>query len=263
MTNFQQIKLGLKSYSKAFAFIFKNKLAWTFLIPVLLNIILFAVVQNYILDLIDYVKTFTGEWSLIKDSEFWTSTLSIVAGFFIEILFFIAFAYLGGYVVLIIMSPLLSYISERTEQILTGNDYDFNFAYLIKDTLRGIIMAIRNMFIELGFLLLAFIVGFIPVIGWFAAIFLFFISAYFYGFSFIDYYNERQRLSIKESTTLVKKYKWIAISNGGVFALTLFIPFLGSYLVLFVAIISVVAATLAITETGAYQTTSNSDYTRG
>jgi len=253
MTNFQQIKLGLKSYSRAFSFIFKNKLGWTFLVPIVLNIILFAVAQNYIIELIDYVKNFVEEWSLIKDSEFWSGAVSVVIGFFIEILFFLAFAYLGGYIVLIIMSPLLSYISERTEQVLTGNDYGFNFGHLVKDTIRGIIMALRNMLIELGFLILAFIVGFIPVIGWFAAIFLFFISAYFYGFSFIDYYNERQRLTIKESAALVKKHKGIAISNGGVFALSLLIPFCGSYLALFVAILSVVAATLAMTDAKAYK----------
>lgn len=253
MTNFQQIKLGLKSYGKAFSFIFKNKLGWTFLIPVVLNILLFAVAQNYIIELIDYIKSFVEEWSFIKDSDFLSGAMSVVLGFFIEILFFIAFAYLGGYIVLIIMAPLLSYISEKTEQILTGNDYGFNFGYLIKDTLRGIIMAIKNMIIEIGFLILAFILGFIPIIGWFAAIALFFISAYFYGFSFIDYNNERQRLTVKESTAMVKKYKGIAISNGGVFAVSLLIPFCGSYLALFVAILSVVAATLAMTEANAYE----------
>ncbi|RLD72154.1 MAG: hypothetical protein DRJ10_18880, partial [Bacteroidetes bacterium] len=115
MTNFHQIKLGLKSYNQAFSFIFKNKLGWTFLIPVVLNILLFAVAQNNIIELIDYVKGFVESWSLIKDSEFLSGAVSIVVGFFIEILFFIAFAYLGGYIVLMIMSPLLSYISERTE----------------------------------------------------------------------------------------------------------------------------------------------------
>ncbi len=253
MTNFKQIKLGLKSYGKAFTFIFKNKLGWTFLIPVILNILLFAVAQNFIIELIDYVKSLIEEWSFIKDSEFLGSAMSIVAGFFIEILFFIAFAYLGGYIVLMVMAPLLSYISEKTEKVLTGNDYGFNFVYLIKDTLRGIIIAIRNMFVEVGFLIMAFILGFIPVIGWIAAIFLFFISAYYYGFSFIDYNNERQRLTIKESTALVKKYKGIAISNGAVFAVSLLIPFCGTYLALFVAILSVVAATLAMTEANAYE----------
>ena len=253
MNNFQQIKLGLKSYSQAFSFIFKNKLGWTLLIPVILNIILFAVAQNYIIELIDYIKGFVEDWSLIKDSEFLNGAVSVIVGFFIEVLFFIAFAYLGGYIVLMIMSPLLSYISERTEQILTGNDYRFNLGNLVKDTFRGIIMAIRNMLIELVFLGFALIIGFIPFIGWIGAILLFFISAYFYGFSFIDYYNERQRLKIKESATLVKKYKGIAISNGGVFALSLLIPFCGAYLALFVALFSVVAATIAMTEAEAYR----------
>jgi len=248
MTNLQQAKLGLKSYNKAFSFIFKNKMGWTFLVPIVLNILLFALAQNFILDLIDYIKNLVGEWSAVQDSSFWQLTTSFAAGFLVEIIFFIVFAYLGGYLALMIMSPLLSYISEKTEKILTGNDYEFNFGYLIKDTIRGIIMAIRNMLIELFFLILAVIIGFIPVIGLFAAILLFFVSAYFYGFSFIDYYNERKRLSIKQSTEIVRKHKGLAISNGGVFALSLLVPFCGSYLVLFVSIISVVAATMAMVE---------------
>lgn len=248
MTNLQQAKLGLKSYNKAFSFIFKNKMGWTFLVPIVLNILLFALAQNFIIDLIDYVKTIVGEWSAVQDLTFWQAAASFAAGFLIEIIFFIVFAYLGGYVALMIMSPLLSYISEKTEKILTGNDYEFNFGYLIKDSIRGIIMAIRNMLIELFFLILAIIIGFIPVIGLFAAVLLFFISAYFYGFSFIDYYNERKRLSIKRSAAMVRKHKGLAISNGGVFALSLLIPFCGSYLVLFVSVISVVAATMAMVQ---------------
>ena len=69
MNNFQQIKLGLKSYSQAFSFIFKNKLGWTLLIPVILNIILFAVAQNYIIELINYIKGFVEDWSLMTQSS--------------------------------------------------------------------------------------------------------------------------------------------------------------------------------------------------
>ena len=247
-TNIQQAKLSIKAYSKAFSFIFKNKMGWTFLVPIVLNILLFVLAQNFIIDLIDYVKSTVSQWSAVQDSAFWQATASITAGFLIEIIFFVVFAYLGGYVALMIMSPLLSHISEKTEQILTGNEYEFNFGYLIKDTVRGIIMAIRNMLIETFFLILAIIIGFIPVVGLFAAIFLFFISAYFYGFSFIDYYNERRRLTIKQSAALVREHKGLAISNGGIFALSLLIPFCGSYLALFIAILSVVAATMSMVE---------------
>lgn len=248
MSNLQQATLGLKTYGKAFSFIFKNKMGWTFLVPVLLNVLLFALAQNFIIDLIDYVKSILGEWSAVQDATFWQTAASITSGFFIEIIFFVIFAYLGGYVALIIMSPLLSYISEKTEKLLTGNDYEFNFGYLIKDTFRGIVMAIRNMLIETFFLILAIIIGFIPIIGFFAAVLLFFVSAYFYGFSFIDYFNERQRLSVKQSVALARKHKGLAISNGGVFALSLLVPFCGSYLALFVAIVSVVAVTIAMVD---------------
>ena len=68
----------------------------------------------------------------------------------------------------------------------------------------------------------------------------------FYGFSFIDYTNERRRLSVKQSVAFIRQNKGVAVTNGAVFSLLLMIPFCGYSLAGFGAIISVVAATLAI-----------------
>ena len=90
-----------------------------------------------------------------------------------------------------------------------------------------------------------FLLSFIPVIGFFTGITLFIISAYFYGFAFIDYTNERRRLTVKQSVHFIRENKGMAVGNGVVFALAMFIPFCGTTIAGFVAIVSVVAATIS------------------
>ncbi len=248
MTVSQQIKTGLSAYGKAFHFIFKNKMGWTLIVPFVLSILIFAIAQSYINELSDYLKNLSTNWDFIQNSAFWGDVFKGLISFITEIVFLIAFAYFGGYIVLIIMSPFLSYLSEKTEQIISGKEYKFKFKQLITDTFRGIFMALRNLFIETLIIIPAFFLSFIPFVGLLATAFMFLISAYFYGFSFIDYINERQRLSVKESAKMVRNYKWIAIANGSIFALPLIIPLIGSQISIFVSIFSVVAATIAILE---------------
>ena len=252
MTRSQQIGLGLKTFGQATGFIFRNKLGWTFLVPVALNILLFIGGQALVIDLISSLKSTIFDWIKLDQGNFWGGLLGGFVAVLTEVLFFFLFAYLAGYLIIILMSPLLAYLSEKTEQILTGKTYSTSFSQLIKEILRGILIALRNFIFELFFMALMFIVSFIPVIGWLGTIALFLISAYFYGFSFIDYNNERQKLTIRDSVSVIRKYRWIAVSNGAIFSIFLLVPFCGAFLSLFVAIVAVVAASLAMHRTNAY-----------
>ena len=62
----------------------------------------------------------------------------------------------------------------------------------------------------------------------------------------MDYANERNKLSIKESVLFVRKNKGFAIGVGGIFSLCFFIPIIGGILASFLAIICVVNATLGV-----------------
>jgi CysZ protein len=99
-----------------------------------------------------------------------------------------------------------------------------------------VLIALRNMIIELGILALVWILGillgfiFPPIMLIYApasAIFLFIVGGYFYGFSTMDYTNERRRMKVGESINFIRTNKGIAISNGMIFSLWLFIPILG------------------------------------
>lgn len=244
---------GFGTYGKALNFIFKNKMQWTFLIPILLNVLFIILginlISNISLLLDGMLKAYLNpdSWEF-WGSEFLANSVGILIKIVLQLLFFFLFAFLGGYVLLIIMSPLLAYISEKTEAILEGKDYPFSWLQLLKDAFRGIIIALRNFVLESIAIIVLFILSFVPLVQLISAPALFLISAYFYGFSFMDYTAERRKMKVKESVSFIRKNKGIAMGNGAPFAFTLLIPVVGVTLSTFIAIISSVAATIAILE---------------
>lgn len=249
MKLFKDFGIGIATYGKAIEFIFSNGLWWFFIFPIILNVLFFF--GGFAA--IDFLTDAVTNWAygVVKgDADFFGAEYvqGFLSGFIwlvFKILFFFVFAYLGGYLVIIFMSPVFSILSEKTEAIITGKKYPFDADQLMRDIARGVLIAFRNLFIELLFIAGVFILSFIPIVGQIAAIFLFFVSSYFYGFSFMDYTIERQRYTISQSVDFIRKNKGVAIANGVLFALFVLIPFCGYTLAGFVAIISVVAATIS------------------
>ena len=243
---------GFRNFFKAIPFIFSHGLWWVFLIPIVLNLILYSSGFALMDSLGDMLGIKIDDW-MKTDSE--SRLMQILPGFLsgfakilIQITFFFIFAYLSGFLILILLSPLFAWLSERTDQLINHTDYPFRLSHFIRDIWRGIVIALRNLLFESGIVILVFIASIIPIINILStpigAAFIFIVSSYFYGFSFMDYTNERVRLSVKESIVLIRKYKGMAIANGALFSIALLIPFLGGI----TAIIASVAATLSMHE---------------
>ena len=252
---FSGIGKGFSDYGPAISFLFKHNLGWFLLVPVAFNILLFAGGFVAIASLSDFLQAEAVSAVSLDGADFFgAQVLSwLLAGtvwLILKILFFFVFAYTGGYIVIILMSPVLAYLSEKTEKILTGKEYPFDIQQLMRDVVRGVLIALRNLLYELLIILGIFILGIIPVIGWLVSLaspfILFFVASYFYGFSFTDYVNERQRLSVKESVQFMKTNKGVITGNGMPFALILLIPFFGLTFSGFFAIIGVVASVISI-----------------
>jgi len=254
MTQTQGFSKGFSNFFKAIPFIFKHGLWWVFIIPLILNIALYISGFELMDYFGDWMNTLIHNW-FTNPTDSWF--MSILPGFLagmakliMQIIFFFAFAYFSGYVLLIILSPLFAWLSEKTDQLVNGNNYPFEWKQFFKDIWRGIILAVRNLLLETGISVFLFIVTFIPVIGQvispLSAIFLFLLSSYFYGFSFMDYTGERKRFKVKERVQIIRKNKGMAIANGALFSLSLIIPFCGTTLAGFSAIVATVGATMAM-----------------
>lgn len=219
MNFFQLLKLGYKNYFLGFHFLIKHKLYWFAAFP----LILFA--GLYWLGLyFEQVEVNIGRDLTYKANHL--NTLNGVTWMTIKMLFFdslyVIFTKFTLYIVVILLSPLLSILSERIENIIAGNKYKFSLKQLIHDIIRGIRIASRNLFWEYFFFLI--ILGVASMVGGVTKTILlltipFIISFYFYGFAFLDYVNERRRLNIQQSTYFVSKHRGLAIAIGSIYSL--------------------------------------------
>ena len=247
--------LGFRSFFKAFEIVFSDwRLALFLIAPLALNVLLVWFGGNAFDALADFVRNWLLSVLGLDDATagFMAKALSFVITYLFRFFFFLTFMYVGGYIILVIMSPVLAFISEMTEKKLTGKDYPFSGEKWMRDMLRGILIVLRNLFIEIGILILVFLVSFIPIIGQVVSVFgfiiLFVVSAYFYGFSFLDYCMERRNMKVKDSVIFIRKNKGLAISIGGLFGLCLMIPLCGPLLGTFACIFATAGASYAMVE---------------
>ena len=114
----------------------------------------------------------------------------------IEISIALMLMHFTKYLVVGILSPLLTYVSEKTETILTGTTTPFSLVQFIKDIKRALVILVRNFMWNYAYIVIIFIFCFIfwkdtaksPFV-----FLVFFIDAYYYGFSFLDYVIERRK----------------------------------------------------------------------
>lgn len=227
MSNFFK---GLNGYFLAHSFIKEHKL-WKFvLLPGVINLALLIGVIYSAITLSDYVVTSLldlvgfADWipDLVADS------LKLVMRFIVKSLVITCYFIIYKNLILIIMSPFMSYLAEVVHESRTGIKKEFELEQFIKDTVRGIRIATRNLFLEFFWIALFFMLGFIfPPSGLISPFILFIIQWYFYGFSMIDYGLEARNMTYKESIISIKKNKGIAIGNGLGFYLLMLIPFVG------------------------------------
>ena len=147
---------------------------------------------------------------------------------------------------LIVASPLLAYLSEKTAAIMEGRDYPFSIAQLLQDILRGIKLSLRNALWQTVYIVSILILTFIPLVGWFTPLIALIIECYYLGFAMLDYSCERNKLSTSQSIVFIGSHKGLAIGNGIVFYLMHLVPVIGW---VFAPSYAVIAATISFYKT--------------
>lgn len=249
--------VGVKHFFKASTYLYNKRLLHYYLWPIVVAILFYVGITGLILmfsgQISDWIittyfpnqeKVYTGSYTFLKFLS--SFSLKHVATFIIGLLMFLISGKISKYVILILLSPLFSLLSEKVEEIESNTTYPFNLIQFLKDILRGSFLALRNLFIEL------FLIGVFTIIGLFSGPFAFIVtpllwlvSAYFYGFSMIDYTCERKKMSIKEGIQYIRKHRMFAIGIGSIYLLLDLIPVVG---MIISPINGVVGATTGILE---------------
>ncbi len=219
MTFLQQIKLGYTNYIKAIGFLFKHRLTYFFLFPIILfvgiywlGLVFKSLEKEMMNDLTLKSKDIKTVNELIKN------TLKIL--FFDSL--YVVFTQFTLYIMVVVLSPVLSILSQKIDRIIQGAIFKYTFKDLLIDTKRALIITFRNFiwyYVIVGIVLGIILVFNLPIPNFLFFAIPFFIAFYYYGFSFLDYSSERYKLNIEESISFVSKYKGLAISIGSIYSI--------------------------------------------
>lgn len=211
--------IGFSAYGRAFSLISSLGLWSYFLIPALISLVLAALIFGLAWNLGDDLGGFlinwypwqTGAETLTKAAHVLGSVLIIVLGLI-----------LYKNLVMALASPFMSQMSERIERKISPTyvSASFSSSRMVREVLRGLQIALRNITRELFFTILLILIGLIPFFSPFVAVAIFLVQSYYAGFGSMDYTLERHR-NVRESIQFVRQYRGIALGNGAVFMLLL------------------------------------------
>lgn len=232
MFSLREVLGAVQSYGKAHSFITQHKLWKWIYIPGIIYCLLFVggiyFVWDYSGVFIDYVLNLLTLKTWIEELQNGlVNFLFLLVGFAVRMVFLLMYFSFFKYLFLIVGSPVFAYLSEKTESIIQGKDFPFSFKQLLEDVVRGIKLSFRNLLYQTAFMLVIAILAFIPVLGWLTPLIALFVECYYFGFSMLDYSFERRHWSMKQSISYIGQHKGMAIGNGLVFYLLMFIPVLG------------------------------------
>jgi len=231
---------SLQDYTDAYQSMSRHGLWKYAVLPGLLSILVAGLILAWGLSTVDDIAS----WMMgIYPFELGRETVTGIMEWFSGILMVIICLFVFRYIVMIVAAPFMGTLSEKVESIMTGAaPAKVPAGQMVKDMVRGIRIALRNIVRELLLTLGLTIAGFvIPVIGSVVSTALiFFVQAYFAGFGNIDYTLERKKFSIKDSVAFVNRNRGMAIGNGAGWVVLMLIPVLGWFLA---PVLGTVAAT--------------------
>ena len=208
----------MTSYIDAVKFIADNRLWHYFIPPLLLSALILwggYALENS-LKISDSIKDVSTIRELMGE---------MVRYFLLSSIVVLAYEF-RKYMVFILLSPMLTSLSLKTEKLITGNTYTFTRQQYWSDIRRALRIATGNLIVQYLILAVWFILAtLIPSIKPATTVFIFIVYSYFYGFCLIDYVNERRRLNIEQSVKFVRENAGLAIGSGLIFSGMFFIPY--------------------------------------
>lgn len=226
---FSSLTETIDSYSRAIGMIAKHRLTKFIILPGLISLVVMILLVGGIWTW--FTQSSIEEWVVdLWPFDWGVGVIEGIADFLVLMLLLVSIFFLAKYIVMVVVSPFMGTLSEKVEAIVTGKQ-EPSTANFISDLIRGLRIALRNIFWELSLTLLLLFMNIIPVIGnaiSFVGTIL--VQSYYAGFGSMDYTLERKRFSISDSIGFVRKNRMAAVGNGGLFLAIFLIPVAGWFL---------------------------------
>jgi CysZ protein len=239
------IHLAFESYIEAFTIVSKAKLKKYYFFPGIISIVLlllfYFIGDFFSFKLFDFIEKF---FNLSKYGKLVYVLLKLT----ITVVAFLIYFLIYKALLLVFLSPVLSYVSEKTEFYINEKPYEIGFIKNLKLAWRGIVISSKGFIREMIGTLIITLLSFIFPINILVPLMLYLIQSYYTGFSFMDYTLERHDFNAEHSFKFLKENKLFAITSGGIFIILFLIPVLGFFMAPILAAVAITRGTLIIIE---------------
>jgi CysZ protein len=240
----KEIVIAFQSWDEAHRFIRQHRLFSRIIPPGIIYTVLFIAGMLLFWQSSDSVVSWISSklgiepW-LQKERSEWLSFLFVMTGMMLRLMLVIFYFSFFKYLILIIGSPVFAWLSEKTEALLEGKEYQFSGADIKKDSLRNIKLSLRNCGWQCVYLIALILLSLVPVVGWITPVIALLMECYYFGFSMLDYSLARSGFSPSQSIAFTGRHKGLAIGTG--------ILFYGMHIIIVLApAYAIVAATLTV-----------------
>lgn len=218
--------LGIYYLAEGFKLILKPGLKRFVIIPLIINIILFAslffLMQHFFSEFNHWIISHLPSWLQWLGSILW---IVFFLGFFLVIIYtFVTLANL-------ICAPFNSFLAEKVEYLLIGTKHEASTWQTIKNIPR----IIKRQLAILGYYLpravLLFILFFIPVVQLIAAVLWFLFNGWFMTLTYIDYPTDINHIPLTKVREQMQQKRWISLSFGSSVLLLTMIPIVNFFVI--------------------------------
>jgi len=224
-TTWRDFSSGLGAYLRVPAAISKHRLWHYQLLPGLLSLLISALMIAVMAWLAIKARAWTMQsWDLRETT--WGPWLSLLVGIGAFVIMAIAFFFLHKRIILILLAPFLSNISETITRAECGPQPDTSLTKW-QTRKRSIVINIRSAVIELVLTVPLALVGLLPFLSPVTAPLVLLIGSRYAGNGLMDFPLEYRGLSVRESIRWSRKHMATATGVGLGYQLMIIVPILG------------------------------------
>lgn len=221
---------GLGYLGEGFRLIRQPGLRLFVIIPLLINILLFAGMAYFLAmmfsSLVDMAMGWLPDWAWLQSLEwlFWLLYGAVIL---------LMLAY--GFVIVanLIGAPFYGYLAELTEKHLTGEEptVDGGWRQIVRDIPRALWREVQKILYYLPRALGLFIIGLIPVVNLVAAVLWFIFNSWMMALQYVDYPADNNRVSFPMLKRQLAQQRLSALGFGFPVALAAMVPVLNLFVV--------------------------------
>src|SRR5690606_21995599 len=206
---------AIADYQRAFQLVSQHALGVFFVIPALISLLIGALLIFLIVAMGDHLGLWFASLYPFESGNVWAGRVGQVLAY---ILLALAGIFLFKYIVIIVLSPVLSPLSQRVEKLLRQPEHDSNWSVrqIVYEGVSSLQINLRNILRELLYTILLLLIGLIPGAGIFTGPLIIGVQSFYAGFGNMDFTLERH-CTVGESVRFVRANRGYAIGNGVVF----------------------------------------------